>query len=346
MLEREQRSPGVERADVVRRAHLVDRAIQRRPARQVAEAHAGQAELAQRAHHQHVRPSCAAAASTCARRTAGRPRRARPARAPTRDDALDRACVEQVGGRVVRIGDVDERRAVLARSPPASPRRRARSPRVSGTPTKLQPLQLRRHLVHRRSRATAPGSSRPGTSQAMDEQRDQLVGAVAEHQLAARRQAASACRAARLQAARIRRRVAVERHRPRRSPSSRCSASGRPNGFSIASSLIKPGCARHRIGVHRAHVVARHRAIRPRPMRASSLTSEAAGHRPHAARPRACASRPSPRASVGGDRPEPARAGRATPRSGCVRLLEVVDAERRREARGAAVGSTWFGPAQ
>ena len=55
VLEREQRRLGVEGADVVGRPHLVDLVDQRRRPGQVAEAHAGQAELAERAQHQHVR---------------------------------------------------------------------------------------------------------------------------------------------------------------------------------------------------------------------------------------------------------------------------------------------------
>jgi hypothetical protein len=55
MFQREQARLGVEHADVERRAQLVDFADQRRAADQVADAHAGQAELAHRAHHQHMR---------------------------------------------------------------------------------------------------------------------------------------------------------------------------------------------------------------------------------------------------------------------------------------------------
>ena len=152
-------------------------------AAQVAQAHAGQAELAKRAHHQHM------LVRGHARHPGARRERLvglveddqAVLRADRGDDALDDRVVEQVGGRVVRVGDVGQRRAV----------RLDRRQHRRFVELEVAASAARRRSCRPRSRAdisyiTKPGSGAstvaPGTSQATDSSVDQLVRAVAQHQ--------------------------------------------------------------------------------------------------------------------------------------------------------------------
>ena len=119
-------------------------------------------------------------------------------------------------------------------------------------------------------------------------------------------------------------------------------------GFSIASSLISP--ARRLDRVARAcdcDVLAHRAAMRSACGASASCVVHPCASSRRAGAARACAARPSPCASVAGDRPERLRAPARADLDHARALLEIVDAERRREARACRpVGSTWFGPAQ
>ena len=104
----------IEHANVVRWTHLVDLRNKFGASHQVANANAGQTELAKRAHQQHVGVFTGVSCDHIQKGTAGErlirfinnhettrlPRR--------RDDCLHRVCIPQIGRRVVGIGQVDD----------------------------------------------------------------------------------------------------------------------------------------------------------------------------------------------------------------------------------------------
>ena len=99
------------------------------------------------------------------------------------DDAVDDAVVEQVGGRVVGVGDVGQRRAV------ALDRRQHRlgielEVRRQRHADEAQPAQLGRHLVHHETRQRRQHRG-AGFHAGHRQQVDDLVAAVAQHQRAA-----------------------------------------------------------------------------------------------------------------------------------------------------------------
>ena len=191
MLEREQRRLGIEHADVVRRAHLVDLVDQRRGARRGSPAARRPGRTCDS-----VRITSTCSCSRHALHPGARRERLvglvehhqAAACAPTAATMRSTMrVVEQVRGRVVRVGDVGDRRPVLARSRPASPPRRARSRPSAARRRSAGPAAWPTSRTSR-SRAAARARWRPARRTPC-EQRDQLVGAVAEHQLAAGRQA-------------------------------------------------------------------------------------------------------------------------------------------------------------
>ena len=184
MLEREQRAFGIEHADVVGRTQLVDLGDQGLRADQVADAHAGQSELAHGAHQQHMRMlRDAAHEGTAGKRLISLVYNDQAWR--RRNDLVDHRVVPQVGRRVVGVGQVHDGRSV--------PRHRVehRSPvefklRVKWHADEAQSLQLRAHPVHHepRNRGQHAGT---GSGTGHREQRDQLIGTVAHHQAKALR---------------------------------------------------------------------------------------------------------------------------------------------------------------
>ena len=182
MFQRKQRALVVEHADVVGRAHLVDFGNQGLRAHQVAQAHAGQAELAQGAHQQHMAVLANAVDIALAgKRLIGLVHHHQPALlADGFDDFLDDRVVPQIGRGVVRVSQINDGRLVLRNGGQHGGFVKLKVGRQIDA-DELQALQLRAHCVHHKTRH---GRQDAGTRHVAGhrQQRDQLVRAIAQHQ--------------------------------------------------------------------------------------------------------------------------------------------------------------------
>ena len=182
MLQREQSRLAVQHADVEGRAQFVDLGNQLAPRHQVANAHTGQAEFAHGAHHQHV--------SMALQPVHGIARRERLVSLVHHDptgsrfnDGFDGGVAPQIGGGVVRVGEVNDGGLVLAHGGQhgGQVKLKVGSQRHAD---KRQSLQLRRHFVHHKARHRRH-HRRPRHIASQAEHGDQLVRAVAQHDVAA-----------------------------------------------------------------------------------------------------------------------------------------------------------------
>ena len=196
-----------------------------------------------------------------------------------------------------------------------------------GHADELQALQLRAHGVHHEAGHAAPGWWRRARRRpwpAARSVRPSRCPASGRSRRACRRGARSAS----LQVVDALAGIAVQRHGARAArPVRRCSAGGSRCGFSIASSLTRPGRRLDGIGVHGLHVGRAGAWTGGKAVRHGlSLISAA----------RACACRPSPWASS--RRCAQRLRARFADLDQAAALLEVVDAQRAGKARGAAGG--------
>ena len=185
MLEREQRAFIVQHADVVGRAHLVDFGNQGFRPDHVAEANAGQTELAQGAHQQHMAVLChAVCVALAGKRLVGFVHHDQTTlRADGFYDLFNHRVVPQVGRGVVWIRQIGNRRLVLSNGGQHGGFVEFEVGRQINA-DELQALQLRAHGVHHETwQRREDGAARHIASQR--QQRNQLVRAVAQHDVEA-----------------------------------------------------------------------------------------------------------------------------------------------------------------
>ena len=184
-------------------------------------------------------------------------------------------------------------------------------------------VEARRQFVHREARPWRQHRC-AGPRTRLDHEMDQLVGAVAQHQAGAERQAHRLAESL-LEAARIRHRITVQRLLAKPFAEFALHRLRQAERILHRIELDESDCARHRIGLGRAHVVAQHREVR--------AVADARAHRFAAPSRRssadmACAVSSSPRAST--EATGPSLFAPAGGHADQVRALdEVVDAERR-----------------
>ncbi|MDT4851337.1 hypothetical protein FQZ97_855150 [compost metagenome] len=186
VLQRKQRAFGVEHAHVVGRTQLVHLVHQGLRAQHVAQAHAGQAEFGQRAHEQHVGVGHRVGPNLvepglAGKRLVGLVHHHQPAkRGRFGDQATDHGGVPQIGGGVVRIGDVGDGGPVRAHRGQHGGLVQLKAGRERHT-VESQALQLRAHGVHDKTGQRREDGC-AGHVAGHGQQGDQLVRAVAQHQ--------------------------------------------------------------------------------------------------------------------------------------------------------------------
>jgi hypothetical protein len=261
VLQREQRALGVEHAHVVRRAQLVDFLHQRPGTHHVTDAHAGQAELGERAHEQHVGVGRRVGAdlvepAAAGKRLVGLVHHHQAAKiGGLGDQAADRVRVPEVGRGVVGVGDVGDGRLVLAH-------RRQHGGLVEleigreRHADELQSLQLRAHGVHHETgQRRQHGGAGPVAGQG--QQRDEFVRAIAQHQAAAGGQVHIA-RQGGLEVVDARAGVAVHGHRAQARAQRGLQRGRQRERVLHRVELDHAGGVLHGVGVHGLHVLADH----------------------------------------------------------------------------------------
>ena len=171
------------------------------------------------------------------------------------DDRIDRRVVPQVRGRVVRVGDVDERRLVLAHR---GEHRRQVELEVRGRrhADELDALQLGRHLVHHEARQRRNDRAARHIARHA-KHRDQLVGPVAEHDVAVVGHAGVSRECGTQHVAALGR-VAVQRDLREPLAERRAQRFGQAKRVLHRVELDHAGRRLHRVAVHRLNVLADH----------------------------------------------------------------------------------------